>query len=396
MKGTKYLSELVDCSALQEGKLNVIKAPTGSGKTYFALQHIPSLTADAVHEVVYLIDTINGKEQIVRNYNAISEYHKWSQEVEEGGMWFAPRSEVVILTYAKFGYLITKYLDFYKKFRYIICDELHNLLKFQHFSKQPNYHSVARGALELAVKDSPATVIALTATPATIKDAFNAPAVEILIDQAELKQYEVKETVGYTNLDSVLSQMDVGTVGLCYISRIHNMIAFEQKAKEAGFSPICIWSINNPDHPMSEAQLEVRRSVLEDWVIPPQYDLLIINSSSETSLKIKSPVDYVIVHSSNPDTQIQVRGRVNGDLQTLFLPMEGVPTVTVPAEFLGKQLFRTDKDALLKALDLRNPANNRPYGWATVKGILIDNDYTITESRSNNLRFAIIEPDADG
>ena len=37
MKGTKYLSELVDCSALQKGQLNVIKAPTGSGKTYFAL-----------------------------------------------------------------------------------------------------------------------------------------------------------------------------------------------------------------------------------------------------------------------------------------------------------------------------------------------------------------------
>lgn len=66
MKGTKYLSELVDCSALQKEKLNVIKAPTGSGKTYFALQHIPSLTEDAIHEVVYLIDTINGKEQIVR------------------------------------------------------------------------------------------------------------------------------------------------------------------------------------------------------------------------------------------------------------------------------------------------------------------------------------------
>ena len=396
MKGTKYLSELVDCSALQKGKLNVIKAPTGSGKTYFALQHIPSLTADAVHEVVYLIDTINGKEQIVRNYNAISEYHRWSQEVEEGGMWFDPQNEVVILTYAKFGYLITKYLDFYKKFRYIICDEIHNLLKFQHFSKIPNYHSVARGALELAVKDSPATVIALTATPSTIKEAFNAPTVEIPIDQTELKQYEVKETVGYTNLDFVLSQMDVGTVGLCYISRIHNMIAFEQKAKEAGFSPVCIWSINNPDHPMTEEQLEVRRSILEDWVIPPQYDLLIINSSSETSLKIKSPVDFVIVHSSNPDTQVQVRGRVNGDLQTLYLPTEGVLMVTVPAEFLGKRLFRADKDALLKTLDLRNPANNRPYGWTTVKGILIDNDYAITEGRFNNLRYSIIEPAADG
>lgn len=174
------------------------------------------------------------------------------------------------------------------------------------------------------------------------------------------------------------------------------MIAFEQKAKEAGFSPVCIWSINNPDHPMTAEQLEVRRSILEDWVIPSQYDLLIINSSSETSLKIKSPVDFVIVHSSNPDTQVQVRGRVNGDLQTLYLPTEGVLTVTIPAEFLGKRLFRADKDALLKTLDLRNPANNRPYGWTTVKGILIDNDYAITEGRFNNLRYSIIEPAADG
>ena len=396
MTGTKYLSELVDSSALQKGKLNVIKAPTGSGKTYFALQHIPSLTEDTVHEIVYLIDTINGKEQIIRNYNAISEYHKWSQEVEDGGMWFDPRNEVVILTYAKFGYLITKYLDFYKKFRYIVCDELHNLLKFQHFSKQPNYHSVARGALELAVKNSSATVIALTATPATIKDAFNAPTVEIPIDQTELKQYEVKETVGYTNLDSVLSQMDVGTVGLCYISHIHNMIAFEKKAKEAGFSPVCIWSTNNSKYPMNEEQLEARRSILENWVIPPQYDLLIINSSSETSLKIKSPVDYVIVHSSNPDTQVQVRGRVNGDLQTLYLPTEGVPTVTVPAAFLGKQLFSQKKAELVDALNLRDPSNNRQHRWPTVKNVLIDNDYTVTEGRSGDKRYVIIEPAADG
>ena len=116
MRGTKYLSELVDCSTLQKGHLNVIKAPTGSGKSYFALNYIPSLTEDAIHDVVYLIDTINGKEQIVRNYNAISAYHRWSQEVEEEGMWFDPNNQVVVLTYAKFGYLFEKYPDFYKKF----------------------------------------------------------------------------------------------------------------------------------------------------------------------------------------------------------------------------------------------------------------------------------------
>ena len=310
-------------------------------------------------------------------------------------MWFDPGKYVVVLTYAKFGFLFQKYPDFYKKFSYIICDEIHSLLKFQHFSKMPNYHSLARMALELAVKDASSTVIALTATPDRVYEGFKAPAAEVPVDQNELKQYEVKETVGYTDLLAVLDKIDVGSVGLCYISRINAMKEFQKKAQGMGFNPVCIWSINNSDHTMTDEQLEVRRSILEEWTIPPRYDLLIINSSSETSLKIKSPVDYVIVHSSNPDTQIQVRGRVNGDLETLYLPIEGVPAVSVPAEFLGRQLFRADKQALIVQLNLRN-TNNRPYGWPKVKEILIDNDYHITEGRSNNLRYVIIEPTDDG
>lgn len=395
MVGTKYLSELVDVSTLQKGMLNIIKAPTGSGKTYFALQHIPSLTTDAVHDVVYLIDTINGKEQILQNYNAISEYRNWHKEVEAGGIWFDPNSNVVVITYAKFGVLLDRNPNLYEHFSYIICDEIHSLLKFQYFCKRPNYHSLAKAGLERAVKAGDSVVIALTATPNAIYKEFRAPATEIPIDQSELIQYQIAQTVGYTNLDFVLSEVDVDSVGLCYLSRISQMIAFEEEAKKAGFSPVCIWSINNPDHKMTEEQLEVRRSILDHSTIPPGYNLLIINSSSETSLKIKSPVDYVIVHSSNPDTQIQVRGRVNSDLKTLYLPIVGTPTVRVPEEYIGRQLFTQDKRELITTLNLRNP-NNRRYGWTTVKDILIDNDYSIVEGRSGNLRYVIIEPAADG
>ena len=395
MKGTKYLSELVDCSALQKGQLNVIKAPTGSGKTYFALNYIPSLTNDALHNVVYLIDTINGKEQIVRNYNATSEYYGWSKEVESGGMWFEPDNRVVVITYAKFGVLFERNIEFYKNFSYIICDEIHSLLRFQNYSKKPNYHSIARQVLEQAVKQKSGIVIALTATPATIKNQFNAPSAEIAINQEELIQYDIKQVEGYTNPITVLSKVDVGTVGLCYFSRIHQMIEFEQEAKQMGFSPISIWSTNNKDHPMNDEQLEARRSVLETWTIPPQYDLLIINSSSETSLKIKSKVDYVIVHSSNPDTQVQVRGRINSDLMTLYLPVEGVSEIVVPSEYLGKRLFQGDKQALAEALNLRN-TNNRPYRWPTVKNLLIESDYSVIEARQGNLRYVVIEPSDDG
>lgn len=395
MKGTKYLSELVDCSALQKGQLNVIKAPTGSGKTYFALNYIPSLTNDALHNVVYLIDTINGKEQIVRNYNATSEYYGWSKEVESGGMWFEPDNRVVVITYAKFGVLFERNIEFYKNFSYIICDEIHSLLRFQNYSKKPNYHSIARQVLEQAVKQKSGIVIALTATPDTIKNQFNAPSAEIAINQEELIQYDIKQVEGYTNPITVLSKVDVGTVGLCYFSRIHQMIEFEQEAKQMGFSPVSIWSINNKDHPMNDEQLEARRSILESWTIPPQYDLLIINSSSETSLKIKSKVDYVIVHSSNPDTQVQVRGRINSDLMTLYLPVEGVSEIVVPSEYLGKRLFQGDKQALAEALNLRN-TNNRPYGWPTVKNLLIESDYSVIEARQGNLRYVVIEPSDDG
>lgn len=395
MKGTKYLSELVDCSALQKGQLNVIKAPTGSGKTYFALNYIPSLTSDALHNVVYLIDTINGKEQIVRNYNATSEYYGWSKEVESGGMWFEPDNRVVVITYAKFGVLFERNIEFYKNFSYIICDEIHSLLRFQNYSKKPNYHSIARQVLEQAVKQKSGIVIALTATPDTIKNQFNAPSAEIAINQEELIQYDIKQVEGYTNPITVLSKVDVGTVGLCYFSRIHQMIEFEQEAKQMGFSPVSIWSINNKDYPMNDEQLEARRSILESWTIPPQYDLLIINSSSETSLKIKSKVDYVIVHSSNPDTQVQVRGRINSDLMTLYLPVEGVSEIVVPSEYLGKRLFQGDKQALAEALNLRN-TNNRPYGWPTVKNLLIESDYSVIEARQGNLRYVVIEPSDDG
>ena len=395
MKGTKYLSELVDCSALQKGQLNVIKAPTGSGKTYFALNYIPSLTNDALHNVVYLIDTINGKEQIVRNYKATSEYYGWSKEVELGGMWFEPDNRVVVITYAKFGVLVEQNIEFYKNFFYIICDEIHSLLRFQNYSKKPNYHSIARQVLEQAVKQKSGIVIALTATPDTIKNQFNAPSAEIAINQEELIQYDIKQVEGYTNPITVLSKVDVGTVGLCYFSRIHQMIEFEQEAKQMGFSPVSIWSINNKDHPMNDEQLETRRSILESWTIPPQYDLLIINSSSETSLKIKSKVDYVIVHSSNPDTQVQVRGRINSDLMTLYLPVEGVSEIVVPSEYLGKRLFQGDKQALAEALNLRN-TNNRPYRWPTVKNLLIESDYSVIEARQGNLRYVVIEPSDDG
>lgn len=365
MTGSRYLSELVDVSRLRRNKLNIITAPTGCGKTYFALHHIPNLVDNAHLRVVYLIDTVNGKEQILDHYNAIREYYGWTEVVSGKGINVDNENKPVVLTYARFGMILEEYPEFYNEFSYIICDELPSLIRFQGFEPKPNNHSVALEGLQKAVRCSRATVIALTATPDTLSQYFSKSYL-VPIDQRELIQYAVKNTVQFHTLADVLCQVSTDSVGLCYVSRISQMIDFFQKAQQQGFSPIAIWSVNNTDHPMTEEQLSARESILRDYTIPPQYNLLIINSSSETSIKIKSHVDYVVVHSTNSDTQIQVRGRVNNDLDTLFLPGKSAPIIKVPDDYLGKKLFHTEKNKLIQELNIRNQ-NNRPCGWTSIK-----------------------------
>ena len=380
---------MVDVTLLKKDKLNIIEAPTGSGKTYFALTHIPALAHNALHSVVFLIDTINGKEQILRNYNAVSEYYKWAQEIDDGGMWFDDDRNVVILTYAKFGFLSERYTDFHANFDYIICDELPSLIKFQNFSQKPNIHSIALMMLKSAVRNNRTTVIGMSATPNSMKKEFEGHYFELPIDQTELLHYDVEEIIPVTDLISLLSSLDPTETGIFYTGRISTMIAIEREARELGLRPISIWSIRNAEHPMTEEQLAVRESVLQYFTIPKDYNLLIINSSSDTSLKIKSPVDYVIVNSSNTDTQVQVRGRVNNDLKRLYLPATKADPIELPDKYLGVRLFTQEKNELCDLINLSNPYN-RPYRWTTVKSLLIDNDYTLSEGRQNNLRYVVI------
>ena len=398
MLGTKYLSDLVSLDMLKKDRLNIIKSPTGSGKTYFALNKIPKTVQGATYKIVYLIDTINGKEQILQNYNAVDHSQRWERQVTEDWIYFTGLKEnpdIVVITYAKFGVILERNPDFHKNFEYIICDELPSLIKYQYFSPRPNAHSIAKHGLERAVQNDRSTVIGLSATPFLIYKEFEESLTyDVPIDQKEVRQYETKDHFWYNDLEYLLSTLDQSETGICYTSRITLMQHLENRARELGFNPVSFWSIRNTDHHMTDEQLAVRKSILDSFILPPQYNLLFINASSETSLKIKSPVDYVIVHSNNNDVQVQVRGRVNSDLSKIYLP-ENNPNdllfLNVPSEFLNRKLFADDKRLLCETLNIRNQ-NNRLFGWATIKEKLIDCDYLISEGRDRNQRYAIISP----
>ena len=353
---------------------------------------IPSAVEDPAHKIVYLIDTINGKEQILQNYNARPLYRMWETELDgiifDNDMFETDR-RIVIITYAKFGVLLDRDPDFHKHFDYIICDELHSLIKFQYFSRQPNYHSIAKRGLERAVRNDHTKVVALTATPTQVENEFDTPKYRLPIDDNEIIHYETKRVFHYTNLKETLKAISPDKTGLLYAAHIKTMKQLEQTARESGFNPVCVWSISNADHEMSQEQLDVREQVLKHYTIPPEYNLLIINSSSETSLKIKSPVDFAIVHSLDEDTQGQVRGRINNDLSCLYLPATDSTIVNVPDYFLDCQLFTAEKQKLCEVLNLRNESG-RLCGWTTVKRRIIASGYEITEGRKGNYRFSVI------
>ena len=390
--GTKYLSQIVKPEMLKHDELNIIKSPTGSGKTYFALTAIPSTVPDPAHKIVYLIDTINGKEQILQNYNARPLYHLWTDELEginfDNDM-FETNQRIVIITYAKFGVLLDRDPDFHRHFDYIICDELHSLIKFQYFSKQPNYHSIAKRGLERAVRNDHTKVVALTATPTQVENEFDTPKHRIPLDDNEVIHYETKQVIHYTNIDEVLKRISLHQTGLLYVSHITTMKTMEQTAREMGFNPVSVWSISNTDHEMTQEQLSVREQVLKHYTLPPEYNLFIINASSETSIKIKSPMDYAIVHSGDEDTQVQVRGRINNDLSRLYLPAKDNSIVNVPDYFQECPLYREDKQKLCEVLNLRNESG-RLCGWTTVKRRIVASGYKVTEGRKGNYRFTVI------
>lgn len=399
MVGTKYLSEVIDISKLHKRELNIIKAPTGCGKTWFALNTIASLCENAFHQAIYLIDTINGREQIKRRYKNVSSVNwEWINVVADDGIWFEEDQRIAIMSYHRFGMIVAENFDFYNRFDYIICDEMHSLIHYRSFERRPNSCTIALSGLKKAVLNDRTTVIALTATPNAIIDNFfhdyndeiaNAW-YEVPIDRNELRHYEPKKKETFTNIREVLRGQSKEQTGIVFVEHVTTIKQINAFAVEHGFSPISFWSTANSDHEMNEEQLEARRSIIEDSTIPSQYNLLIINKSSETSIKIESHVDYMIINNSNPDTQIQVKGRVSNDLEALYIPADDNIVIVVPDRFLGKSLSTAQTEELCEALNIRNKSNNGYYKWRTIKGFVIGAGYSVVQERRDNRYYYTI------
>lgn len=379
MKGTKWLSEAVCEEALKTGALNLVKAPTGCGKTYWAA-HFLVRRASNKNRMVYLIDTAAARDQLLQDESLFAFYDReWRTGVQDELLNFVD-NRIVVMTYAKFGALITYFPKLKERFEVIVCDEIHNLPAFAAISNEgENYHQKATDALEEIVKYTKTLVIALTATPEEAKKFFHCPMRTIPV-QEDLRQYEVKNTVEFRGWKSLLLSIDCEKNGLFFVTHIQQVREIVEFANANGFRAIGLWGKSEP---MNEEQQRVRDWLIEQRTMPPEYSLIVLNKAYETSITIGG-VEYVIVHYQEMARIIQARGRVRGDLETLYRHAENA-RIEVPQVYLNRPLSKEERDELAEIL-----CSGTNLKWTSIKNQLLKTGYEIEKTRNQNKRYETI------
>lgn len=385
-----YLSEVLAVDRLKKGCVNIIVAPCHSGKTT-ATSKIIEAHAKCPEHVLYLIDTSAGKSSIIAHHEA-QRYrfmwlrdirHEWWGEIKDGDGFR-------VMTYHQFGNEVTwNGPDMFSDLDLIICDEMHNLVKYIGIEYGKNLKNNLLGtpdeittccdawealcALASTAECAP-LVVALTATPKHLWKKFNDAHVPYrTLDYTGIVRCDTTaQTHYYTELNDVFNQLAPDEKVLIYLSRIDMIKDYASKLVAMGRRVGCIWSIHNEKHPMNEQQLTIRNLILKDERIPDEIDTLFINAAYETSINIHNEdFNTMIVHISNPDTQTQVRGRLRHNIHTLYLYDKEHLHIAqyFPAAYLNRYLVKDDTDAIADFMNLDN-GNGRKMKWPSIAKVL--------------------------
>ena len=397
-----YLGEVLDLEALRKGRANIIVAPCHSGKTTAACK-IMERHARHPANVIYLIDTRAGKDALLLKKNAQKCTEAWVHQYDP--FWWGERpvrTNFTVMTYHQFGLALLEESSFLIGIDLIICDEIHNLVKYVAIEASTYEQNDLAGdakeqiccqhALEsigrLAARETHAPMIVmLTATSAPITRKFDTMHVpyECMDYYGKVYEDETFQRIYYADIAEVISRINGKT--LIYVPTIELMKEYAELVREVSPNVVCLWSIHSSKE-LDEDQLKARESILHDELIPKDIDVLLINAAYETSLNINNE-DFrtMIIHCSNPDTQIQVRGRIRHDIDALYLLDRGHEHISAyfPAKYLDKWLPTDQVHAITDAMNLRSE-KGRELKWPSLKKLLEKDGYLIYPEKHRQQR----------
>lgn len=352
-----FVSDVVSLEELSKKDFNLIKAPTGSGKTYFCINKLSELTKKK-GKILYLCPTttllnqlVTQNKENVRMYDPdFDDVEKWSlmdfeTELER---WEQRDTErIIAMTYEKLGNLILAeraivlkrsfqeggglhsedYCDFTEMFDVIICDEFHDYdwridsdrAKLRkRISKDKKFLKNDAAALEFEVnaalyENNKVTafdaiyssigshyVIGISATPDCnfLERVAESNKLNEIKSCSLLKKMIIKNRIETSNLRSWIARIPLDKKVLLYTPRITEEKKYADFAIKCGRKPEEVgvyWSTNNKDHPMTKEQLDEVNWMMEKECFPEGKTFVCINKSYEMGINLKTEIDYAII-----------------------------------------------------------------------------------------------------
>lgn len=414
MKEGKFLSQTIEYNEIIRGRLNMVVAETGQGKTTMATQELPQkLGITNKSRILYLIDTNMGRDMLAR------------KDIVQ--TTFPPEEDkIIVMTYAKFGTLLKTYDIWSSMFDLIVADEFHNLYKYtridmarmmkanpdfspETLSMMLSRESANYKAMEAIKRWSESQslyVVAMTATPEVFlkKDKELDDLIQVIQSKEKLVAYEILARFTYINAEEVLVEgAQDGEKRLIFTHTIKQANEFKQMVEDnTERKALALWSNSNFNAPpLTSEQLNTRQYIIENESFPDDLDDLIFTEAFSTGWNlVDDRVTTTIVHSSNDALIKQVCGRNRQDIKKLYVydsekatnkkkeikkkQKELEKDWEIPTSFLNRELDTQERNRLIEEMGY-------PKKWTSLKKwIESTKKYKLEKKRIKGNDFFII------
>lgn len=416
-----FLNEALVYESFQLGKLNLITAPCGSGKTTAAFTSIPEYLNVEPRKSLILTNTIANAEEFIQDEKAY--YYDYTGK-EWDATFYPLHDKPTVITYALFGAKVKKGELDPSYYDYIVCDELHVLnkyigmargrLKKQYPQAAPweindmlqitCFTYIALETITQLIKAGETWMFALTATPEQLYKN-DLKQLSTIINEVQYSQklhaYDIFCKFEYAEIEPILRNLlPENRKRLFYFNTVKELKKYKQILLDCGRAAEAIWSTEH-ESSMSSHQLTTRDFIIQEHRFPDDVQDLLINGAYETGINIKDPlVKEAYIHTGNKDTQEQAKSRLRQDLEIVgyynrdknkavktaaakkTLHKDYIPLI--PECYFNIKLFSNDKENLINIIHF-------PAKWTSLKKALVSEGYEVVDKSSGQARYSIIK-----
>lgn len=400
LKDKLYLSEIIDKENIVFESNSLILAPVGSGKSQLIETRL--IPEDYDGKIIYLVSNTTLKDSVCPNDNKIREEianqgrsEKMFTSLNKRRYGKKPYN-IHVMSYHEFGdRIFSPQQTFTKDVGLIFCDEIHSLPTYHSYDRSSNL-GVAMNFLfskhkGVQIYYFTATIDNLNKLESQFPGYLGAVTTYNYLDHPKIRKYVAKSTYYINHIEQIRPHLKAklegfnyyGYKGLAFSKLISDQKVIADIAREEGYKPIVLWSINNEDK-MNEEQIRVRNQVLSTGLIPNEYNLLIINGSMQEGWDLNDPdMKLAIMDTTDITEQIQALGRIRRDIELLVCKTKNenlVPTtVVIPNEYIDVLITPELKNKLCDDLNIVN-SRGQVSKWPTIKKFIKNSDYILTET----------------